>query len=233
LSREGRRLPTRASRLASRALDVAAVLLVGFVVWRFLIAPRALAPASALAPKISLASLGGGTYRLGEPNGRVVFLDFWASWCEPCRLSMPLVEAFARAHPDVDVLAVDEGEPRDVAARYAREHGVERVILDAGGRAAASLGVSAYPTVVTIDRAGFVRAKWAGFNPAIGVAMQHARDSLDPPPVVSVPSQRCRDSRLAPFRPGGVARRSNGAVIPRSSRLAGSKNRCGFVSRPL
>lgn len=185
MSREGRRLPTGASRLASRALDVAALLLIGFVVWRLLIAPRALAPASARAPRLSLAALEGGTYRLGAPNGRVVFLDFWASWCEPCRLSLPLVEAFARAHPEVDVLAVDEGEPRDVAARYARENGLARVVLDPDGRAASSLGVSVYPTMVTIDRAGFVRAKWSGFNPAIGVAMQHARDALDPPPVAS------------------------------------------------
>jgi cytochrome c biogenesis protein CcmG/thiol:disulfide interchange protein DsbE len=178
LSHDGHRLPTRAGRLASRTLDVAVVLLIGFVAWRFLVAPRALAPASERSPRVLLAAMGGGTYELGKPSGRVVFLDFWASWCEPCRLSLPFVEGYARAHPEVDVVAVDVGEPEDVAARYARDHGIARVVFDRDGRAAALLGVVGYPTVVTIDRAGFVRAKWTGFNPAVGAAMQHARDSL-------------------------------------------------------
>lgn len=179
--RDGRRLPTRAERLVSRALDVAALALVVFVAWRFLIAPRSLAPASTRAPTIQLATMAGGTYRLGEPAGHVVFLDFWASWCEPCKLSLPLVEAFARAHPEVTVVAVDESEPPGVAERYAREHDIERVVFDSDGRAAALLGVTGYPTIVTLDGAGFVRAKWLGFNPAVGIAMQHARETLAAP----------------------------------------------------
>jgi thiol-disulfide isomerase/thioredoxin len=130
------------------------------------------------APRVALPALAGGVYQVGRPAGRVVFLDFWASWCEPCRLSLPIVEAFARAHPDVDVVAVDEDEPPEAGAAFAREHHLARVVFDQTGRAKTMFGVSAFPTMVALDPRGFVRAQWVGFNPAIGVALEHARRTL-------------------------------------------------------
>jgi cytochrome c biogenesis protein CcmG/thiol:disulfide interchange protein DsbE len=112
----------------------------------------------------------------------VTFVDFWATWCEPCRLSLPLVEAFAAAHPDVDVLAVDVGERPEVARQYAREHGVRNLAFDEDAHVASAFGVSGYPTIVVLDPRGYVRAKWIGFNPAVAVAMSHARAALGASP---------------------------------------------------
>jgi thiol-disulfide isomerase/thioredoxin len=177
LTSGGPRLPEPRSRRNGRILDIAAAVIVAIALWRFLIAPNLLSKAVQRAPQV-VATGTAGPILLGGPAGRVRFVDFWATWCEPCRLSLPLVESFARAHPDVDVLAVDVGEQPVVAQKYAHEHGIGGLAFDESGRAAAAYGVSGYPTMIVIDPKGFVRARWVGFNPAIGIAMANARAAL-------------------------------------------------------
>jgi thiol-disulfide isomerase/thioredoxin len=160
-------------------LDVAAVAAVLLVIYQIFIAPRFLTPpAVERAPVFTAAALDGSTYRLPERPGRVVFLDFWASWCEPCKLSLPLVEHFARTHPDVAVVAVDVGEPPDVAARYARAHSLGNVVFDRDERIMTRYKIAGFPTLVAIDPDGYIRARWAGLNPAIEAAMAHASETL-------------------------------------------------------
>ena len=173
----GRRLPGADAGRWRRALDLFTAGLIIFALWDLLVAPRFLDLPTERAPTMLLES-PRGALRIGQSSGRVTYLDFWATWCEPCRLSLPLVEAFARAHPDADVLAIDVNESESVAARYASEHGMHNVAFDVLGRAARAYGVVGFPTMVVIDRRGFIRAKWTGFNPAIGLAMAHARSAL-------------------------------------------------------
>jgi thiol-disulfide isomerase/thioredoxin len=175
------RLPGPGSRLSGRLLDALALLLVAFALWKLLAVPRFLAAPQRHAPLVAVAAERRGVL-LGKPSGRVTFVDFWATWCEPCRLSLPLVEAFAVSHPDVDVVAVDVGERPDVAREYAREHGIKNVMFDEDARAASAFGVNGYPTIVVIDPRGYVRAKWTGFNPAVAVAMGNARAVLSAAP---------------------------------------------------
>ena len=111
-------------------------------------------------------------------RGRVVFLDFWASWCEPCKLSLPMVESFARSHPEVDVVPVDVGEPRTVVEQFARSHGMRHVALDPQTLSQGFFQINGFPTMVVIDPQGRVRATWAGFNPAIQMNMAHAEETL-------------------------------------------------------
>jgi thiol-disulfide isomerase/thioredoxin len=171
--------PTYArGRVLRRLGDLFAFALVVLALWRVLIAPRFLAPPGQPMPATTLTSPDGQSYRLAGPPHRTLFVDFWASWCEPCRLSLPLVERYARAHPEVAVLAVDVGEPGSVASGYARAHDLAHVLLDSRGATATAFGVVAYPTMVVIDPRGFVRAKWSGFNPAIGLAMANAEREL-------------------------------------------------------
>ena len=161
-----------------RALDVFAVVILMLAAYDLLGAPRRLTSPTVRAPVFSLPSPGGGIEQLSARPGRIVFLDFWASWCEPCRASLPLVERFARAHPDLDVIALDVGEAAGVAGAFARDHDIARVALDRDRRVAGAYGASALPTIVAVDREGYIRGQWTGFNPAIGLALEHARETL-------------------------------------------------------
>jgi thiol-disulfide isomerase/thioredoxin len=163
-------------RWLSRGLDALAILLVLYALFHFFVQPRLIPEAAVPAPPLALASLEGGRFSLAEHRGQVVFLDFWASWCEPCKESLPLVERYARTHPGADVVAVDVGETAGTARTFARAHRLANVILDPDEIAAHAFGVSGFPTMVVIDPAGMVRAKWIGFNPAIEQAMADARE---------------------------------------------------------
>ncbi|HTX59226.1 MAG TPA: TlpA disulfide reductase family protein, partial [Verrucomicrobiae bacterium] len=104
-----------------RFWDALAILAVAFVGWKLFIAPRDLDVAKAHpAPRAVYPRLGGGTFRVADQRGKLVFLDFFASWCEPCKIELPQVESWAREHPAAVVVAVDVGEPRVVAAEFAR-----------------------------------------------------------------------------------------------------------------
>lgn len=158
-----------------RLLDIAALFFVMLVLYEFLIAPRLLTPQGVeRAPLFAVATLDGPRYRLPERPGQVVFLDFWASWCVLCKVSLPFVEHFAAAHPEVQVLAVNVGEDAAVASRYAREHGLRNVVLDPDARVMALYKIPGFPTLVAIDPEGYIRGRWAGPNPAIEAAMGHA-----------------------------------------------------------
>jgi cytochrome c biogenesis protein CcmG/thiol:disulfide interchange protein DsbE len=162
-----------------RVLDGLAILVVLFILYRIFIAPRFLSLANAHpAPRVVYQTLAGKPFALAQHRGRVVFLDFWASWCEPCKLSLPMVERFARAHPEVDVVPVDVGEPRAVAESFARAHDMQHVAIDPQALSQGFFALNGFPTMVVIDPQGRVRATWAGFNPAIQMNMAHAEQTL-------------------------------------------------------
>jgi thiol-disulfide isomerase/thioredoxin len=147
--------PHRPRTAISRALDVLAVLVVLFVAYRIFVAPRYLNVANAHpAPHVTYQTLSGKPFVLTRQRGRVVFLDFFASWCEPCKISLPMVETFARAHPEVDVVPIDVGEPRTVAESFAKAHGLRRVALDPQSLSLGFFQIEGFPTMVVIDPHG-------------------------------------------------------------------------------
>ena len=163
----------------SRVWDLLALLVIAFVVWKLLVAPRALSKGSAVpAPHIVLASLQGVPFTLVAHRGHVVFLDFFASWCEPCKISLPLVSRFARAHPEVEVIPIDVGEPPGIVAPFARQYQLQSVALDRDQLAMHWFGVAGLPTMVVIDPRGNIRATWPGLNPAIQLNMANAESQL-------------------------------------------------------
>jgi len=163
----------------ARLWDVLALIVIAFVIWKLLFAPRSLPQSAARpAPNVVLESLTGKPFVLAAHRGRVVFLDFYASWCAPCKLSLPLVERFARTHPEVDVVPVDVGESPVIAGEFARRYGLHRVALDRDQLAANWFGVVGFPTMVVVDPRSRVRATWPGLNPAIGLNMASAESQL-------------------------------------------------------
>jgi len=170
---------SRSRKLLERLIDLAAVALLLVVAWRWLVAPRNLSEsAAAPAPRAVYQRLDGGTFALYAQRGRMVFLDFFASWCLPCRAELPLVERFARLHPEDDVVLVDVGESRSTVAAFARTHGLHNVVLDPGALSSGWFGVQGFPTMIVVDPRGMIRAKWVGFNPAIEMAMANAAAQL-------------------------------------------------------
>ena len=120
------------------------------------------------APELALPRLDtGAQLRLDALRGRPVIVNFWASWCAPCRRELPALEAFARRHsgPDaMQVLAVNVGEATEQVRSFLDEAGVRdlRVLLDTDSRANAAWGAFALPASFLIDRAGRIRAMKAG-----------------------------------------------------------------------
>lgn len=161
-------------------MDVLAVAAIGFILWKVLIAPRSLDPARAFpAPHATYARIDGGAFRVTDARGRVLFLDFFASWCEPCKIELPLIEHWAKDNPRALVVPVDVGEPQSVAAAFARKYDLRDVALDPHESAQALFAVHGFPTVVVVDPGGRIRATWEGLNPAIGLAMSNALLRLD------------------------------------------------------
>lgn len=123
---------------------------------------EAVAPlVGAQAPDFTLIDLEGGERRLSGERGRVVVLNFWATWCEPCRSEMALLETVYRARgpESLQVLAVNADEPREVVAAFRDEVGLTLpVLLDASGEVQQLYRVFAYPTTYVIDAAGVIRA---------------------------------------------------------------------------
>jgi thiol-disulfide isomerase/thioredoxin len=160
--------------------DLLAALVIVFVIWKIFVAPRSFEAAGTHpAPAAIYQRLDGDAFRVADARGRVLFLDFYATWCEPCKLELPLVEAWSRAHPEAAVVPVDVGEVRSIAVTFARRYRLQSVALDPKGSARPLFAVQGFPTIVVIDRNGFIRAKWEGLNPAIGLAMNHALSSFE------------------------------------------------------
>lgn len=170
---------SRLSLVWSRFLDVVAAAAIAFAIWKIFVSPRAFnAPGSLPAPHAVYERLDGSMFRVANQRGHTVFLDFYASWCEPCKIELPLVQHWRRSHPDANVVPIDVGEKRSVALDFARRYSLGNVALDPQVSARPLFDVEGYPTIVVIDSTGHVRAKWEGLNPAIGLALSNAQAHL-------------------------------------------------------
>ena len=104
----------------------------------------------------------------GELSGRVVLVDFWASWCAPCKASFPALDDLQRTYAGrgFTVLAVSvDDDPRKLKDFLAAHPVSFPVVHDARQQLVAAAGIEAMPTSFLIDRAGTIRFAHAGFKP--------------------------------------------------------------------
>ncbi|MBX3657009.1 MAG: TlpA family protein disulfide reductase [Ramlibacter sp.] len=115
-------------------------------------------PAGRRAPPLALGGLDGRPWRLSDLKGRVVVLNFWATWCEPCRAEMPSLQFLAQRHAQdgrLVVLAVNYQEHEARVRRFLEATGLQlSVALDRDGAAAKAWTRRIFPTTVIIDASG-------------------------------------------------------------------------------
>jgi thiol-disulfide isomerase/thioredoxin len=143
-----------------KALTGAAALLVGVACpWRDALASHLVRawPAGRPVPPLDLVDLGGNRWRLDALAGEVVVLNFWATWCAPCRLEMPSLEAMAahRRGDGVVVAAVNYKEAPEVVRRFLdRSPFKPPILLDSDGDATIAWTPRVFPSTVIIGRDG-------------------------------------------------------------------------------
>jgi thiol-disulfide isomerase/thioredoxin len=121
-------------------------------------------------PEFVLATRDGGSFTPAALRGRVVLLDFWASWCSLCTQALPRLDAIARRHAAEGLVVVAVGIDRD--AKTAERFLAERVpdpamtmLRDPDGALLARFGAPGMPALYLLDRNGIVRMVEAGYAP--------------------------------------------------------------------
>ena len=120
------------------------------------------------AANFTLKSRSGKNIKLSELRGQVVMLNFWASWCGPCRKEMPLLEKIHKKYKRLGftLLGVNVEENSSAAKKYLRDVKVSFPILfDRTNKTSKLYDVSAMPTTILIDRSGNKRFLHKGYKP--------------------------------------------------------------------
>jgi thiol-disulfide isomerase/thioredoxin len=122
------------------------------------------------APSFSLPSIKTAKQiNLADYQGKVVYLDFWASWCVPCRVSFPILNGLYQSYHQqgFEVVGINLDEEPEAALRFLKDNPVDfSVLRDIQGDVPKSYQVEAMPTSFLIDKKGLVRHIHTGFSRA-------------------------------------------------------------------
>lgn len=129
-----------------------------------------LVSAGAMAPDFELEKLDGSTVKLSELRGKVVLIDFWATWCPPCREEMPHFVKLAQEYEDKGLVFVaatgDERADEKTVRRYstAAVPGLAKYVAWADNAVSAAYQVDSLPTLYFIDREGRIGEAITGYT---------------------------------------------------------------------
>jgi len=118
------------------------------------------------APGFRLESLDGRQVSLADYPGQVVLLNFWATWCPPCKEEIPAIEKAYEAHRDEGfmVLGINEGETFEAVQAFASEIGITYpVLIDKRGNVAAQYRRRGLPLTLIVDRDGVIQVRHEGY----------------------------------------------------------------------
>lgn len=118
----------------------------------------------AIAPDFELETIDGETLKLSDFRGKAVLINFWATWCGPCRVEMPAMQSRFETHsPDFVILAVDNDEPQEIVSAFVDELGLTfNVLLDPGATIQELYQIRGYPSSIFVDADGIIRVVHIG-----------------------------------------------------------------------
>ncbi len=135
------------------------------------------------APEISAKSASGTAVTIAAHRGQIIYLDFWASWCGPCRQSFPWMNAMQAKYgvKGLQVLAVNLDTKEADARQFLLEHPAQfGVAFDSTGVTPRSYGIKGMPTSYLIDRQGRILMEHSGFTSSSKDALERAiREALE------------------------------------------------------
>lgn len=164
---------TSRSEWVMRGMILVGVLLVAAAgVGLLLKQPGAAATGKILPPRVGvvmsdfrLENTQGGQGGIGDYRGKVVLINTWATWCPPCQMEMPALQAFYEQHHDGGfvLLAINAGETREQAADFAQQYGLSfPILLDPQEQLMDALAIHDYPTSILVGADGLVKAVHVG-----------------------------------------------------------------------
>lgn len=162
------RRPRRTAPFVALAVGVVLLVFIGVLATRKAATDRVVSTPllDKLAPAITGTTLAGDSFDLDRLRGEWVVVNFFATWCIPCRQEHPELVSFSRRHAqtgDASVVTVVFGDTADaVRAFFAEKGGDWPVVIGDEGRIALDYGVAGVPESFLVDPAGFVRAKIVG-----------------------------------------------------------------------
>lgn len=141
--------------------------------------PVSAPPSSVLAPDFTLTDTAGRTVRLSDFRGKVVVIEFWASWCAPCQRALPVaVEAVRKAGSNVVLLVIDidDSETRDKVQRALTSQKLSVRVLLKGNATSRRYGVGPIPHSVVIGKDGKITASHVGLTSESATQAAMTRD---------------------------------------------------------
>jgi cytochrome c biogenesis protein CcmG, thiol:disulfide interchange protein DsbE len=130
---------------------------------------------NSLAPDFTVKTLDDREITLSKLRGKVVLVDFWATWCGPCREAMPHLAELYRTYQEkgfeVIGMSVDKEDARESVSRFVKSMEVPYPVATASEEIARNYGVNGLPTSFFIDKEGRLREKIPGFNSTIAKHM--------------------------------------------------------------
>lgn len=133
------------------------------------------------APEIALDQLDGGKFKLSDLKGKVVIVDFWATWCGPCVAAMPVLLKVAKEYEAKGVVLVgaNQGEDKETVQKFidAKKWELD-VAMDPDGKSGAAYMVTGIPQTVIIGRDGMVKKVHIGFRPDLEALLKGELDKI-------------------------------------------------------